>query len=166
MRVEIRLCAFVLFAAASGLAVPPRVAAGPAHVAAAAARARAVAAPARAEAASIAGWWRGHADFRGARLELAVHFEAAGAGLRATLDCPDMMVLEQPLDSVTQSGRRVRFATPDAPSLAFDCVLAGDTLRGGAVAPAVGGVIERSREAAGTIAIALGRARPPAAPPY
>jgi len=71
MRSEVRTCLVCLLAAASALAAPLRATAEP-----------------------IAGWWRGHAVFRGVSLELGVHFQASGAKLEARLDCPDMTILE------------------------------------------------------------------------
>jgi alpha-beta hydrolase superfamily lysophospholipase len=113
----------------------------------------------------LAGTWRGGALYRGAGLELSVRFIREAAALRAELSCPDMMVLDQPLDGVKIVGSRVRFSTRDDHPLRFEGVLAGDSIRGTARVPVVAGVTDPD-PAEPLMNFALGRASTPAAPPY
>ena len=114
----------------------------------------------------IAGWWRGHAVFRDASLELAVHFIQEDTKLEGTLSSPDMMLLEEPLDGVQRQGRNLHFATRDERPLRFDGALDGDSIRGSALVPAVPGVVRPDPAASPTLRFALSRAAPPGAPPY
>jgi len=111
------------------------------------------------------GTWRGSALFRGARLDLRLQFERDGGVLRATMSSPDLLLLDQPLDSVQSAGKTVRFVTPDDHPLRFEGAVDGDSLRGTAVPPAVPGILDPGL---GTqrVRFALGRVPAPAAPPY
>ena len=88
------------------------------------------------EAAGIAGSWTGTASYRGAELRIAVHFARAGTGWTATLDAPEVLILDRPLAGVTVAGARVRFVAedPDAP-LRFEGKLTGDTISGTLTVP-------------------------------
>jgi hypothetical protein len=114
----------------------------------------------------IVGFWRGRAVFRGASLELGVHFHAEGGSLRAELSCPDFLILDAPLDGVVRSGRNVRFGTADQASLRFHGVLDGDTIRATARSPVVAGVVAQGGGADTTVALVLARAKRPDPPPY
>ena len=112
------------------------------------------------------GWWRGWATFRGARLELGVHFFRERDGVKATLSCPDMMILDQPLDDVHQAGRQIRFATRDERPLRFGGELAGDSIRAVAPVGAVPSVVESRPGSESSMQLELRRAPAPPAPPY
>ena len=149
------VCWFCLLAIGVGGARAPRTT--PAATSAPAA--------ARPVADVVAGNWRGYARFQGARLDFSVRVWREGAGFRASMSCPDMMLLEQPLDSVRVTAGRLRFVTRDEHPLLFDGAVSGDSLRGASAVPAVPGVV-----AAGTNAppmrFALGRSAAPASPPW
>ncbi len=111
------------------------------------------------------GTWQGTAWLAGAPLELRVRFFRAGSELHATLSCRDMMLLEEPLDSVRCREQQVRFSTADEHALRFTGVWDGDSLRGTAVVPVVPGVTVRA-QAGPTLSWAFGRAPEPAGGPY
>jgi alpha-beta hydrolase superfamily lysophospholipase len=113
----------------------------------------------------VLGTWRGSAFFRGARLDLSVRFERDGGALRATMSSPDLLLLDQPLDSVQSAGNSVRFVTHDDHPLRFEGDVDGDSLRGTAVPPAVPGVLDPGPSTP-RVRFALGRVSPPASPPY
>lgn len=93
----------------------------------------------------VVGTWSGRATFRAAPLDFTVRFFRQHDSLRATFSSPELMLLEQPLDSVGLDGTRVSFSTRDDYPIHFQGTLAGDVIRGGAGVPAVPGVTERRR---------------------
>lgn len=112
-----------------------------------------------------AGWWRGAAVHRGARLDLGVHFYRERGVLKATLSSADMMILDQPLDGVQCTGGQVRFTTRDEHALRFVGHVFGDSIRAAAPVGAVPGVVARGPDDAAALQLGLARvARPPAAP--
>ena len=111
------------------------------------------------------GTWRGSALFRGARLDLSMRFERDGGVLRATMSSPDLLMLDQPLDSVRLTGNNVRFVMADEHPLRFEGNVDGDSLRGTVIPPAVPGVLDPGTNTP-RVRFALGRASTPAAPPY
>lgn len=121
--------------------------------------------PAAAAQDPLAGDWRGSAWFQGARLEFGVHFQREGTRLHATFTSLDLMLLEQPLVDVNNTGRDVRFTTPDDHPLRFRGTVTGDSLRGTASAPAVPGVYRPGATPA-LVTFVLGRTRAAAALPY
>lgn len=112
------------------------------------------------------GWWRGSAVLRSARLELGIHFFREGGTLKAALSCPDMMILDRPLDEVQCEGGHVRFTIRDEHPLHFDGVLDGDSIRAAASVGAVTGVVEQEPGERAVIQLGLARVATPAAPPY
>jgi len=114
---------------------------------------------------ALIGTWRGSAEFRGAILDFEVRFARHADTLRAAMSAPDLMLLDEPLDSVRYQAPRVRFTTPDDHPLRFEGMLDGDSIRGSAVVPAVPGVVEAGGSSA-DLRFALGRASSPPAPPY
>ena len=115
---------------------------------------------------ALVGTWRGRAVFRDAPLEFTVRFFREGNALRATFSSQDLLMLEQPLDSVRYRGSRVEFATPDEQPIRFSGVLAGDRIRGDAGVPAVPGVVEHARAGADQLRFELRKVAAPLAPPY
>lgn len=113
--------------------------------------------PARRAPFDPVGTWHGTAWLSGAPLELSVRFVREGGELRATLSSHDLLLLEQPLDSVRCLERRVRFSTADEHPLRFSGVWDGDSLRGAAVVPVVPGVTVPA-QAGPQLSWALGRA--------
>ena len=114
---------------------------------------------------ALIGTWSGSAVFQDARLELSVRFSREGGALRASMSSPDLMLLDQPLQSVQATPRTVRFVTPDEHPLRFEGVLAGDSIHGTAAAPAVAGIVAADL-ASRPIRFALARSATPAAPSY
>ncbi len=123
------------------------------------------AAVARSEPFDPVGTWQGTAWLAGAPLELRVRFFRAGIELHATLSSHDLLLLEQPLESVQCRERQVRFSTADEHPLHFTGAWGGDSLRGTAVVPVVPGVTVPA-QAGPTLSWALGRASEPAGGPY
>ena len=97
----------------------------------------------QANATEIAGTWRGIATFRDAPLEFRIRFIRDGESIRATFSSPDLLLLDQPLDSVRLTGSRIAFSTRDDYPIRFQGIIAGDVIRGGAGVPAVPGVVSR-----------------------
>jgi pimeloyl-ACP methyl ester carboxylesterase len=87
------------------------------------------------------GVYRGHATYRGARLEFSVHFRSDGNSLRASFNSPDLLILDQSLDQVTFTPPRIAFTTADDHPVRFEGVVAGDSIAGGATVGAVPGVV-------------------------
>jgi hypothetical protein len=111
-------------------------------------------------AAALEGTWRGSALSPGSRLEFNVRFSREGGALRATMSCRDLLLLDQPLDSVRNAGERVRFSTPGEQPVRFELGIDGDSLRGSAALPPVAGAAVRSAP------FALGRDSTEVRPPY
>jgi dienelactone hydrolase len=114
----------------------------------------------------LAGTWRGTAVFRGARLGFSVRFTRRGDTLGATFSSPDLLLLDQPLDSVRLDGGHVRFVTPGQPPLRFDGVVGGDEIRGGAPVPTVPGIILPGRGTDSGLRFVMRRGPADPAPPY
>ena len=127
----------------------------------------ACAASPRAGSDQVIGTWRGRAVFREAPLEFAVRFFSDGDSLRATFSSPDLMLLDQPLDSVRRDGSRISFSTRDDNPLHFRGALTGDVIRGSADVPAVPGVMESRRGADATpLSFEMDRVVAPSVAPY
>ncbi len=91
----------------------------------------ACAASPRAERDSLPGHWRGSATFRGAQLPLSITFFSWGDSLHAAISSPDLLILDQPLRSVTYDPPRVHFQAEDlGESVLFEGTLRADTIRG------------------------------------
>lgn len=99
-------------------------------------------------------------------MALAVRFFPDGDSLRATLSSAELLLLDQPLDSVRRDGARISFSTPDEYSVRFQGVLAGDVIRGDAGVPAVPGVTESRSGADAALRFELRRVPDPGVPPY
>ena len=91
----------------------------------------------RDRADAVIGTWRGRAVFRDAPLAFEVRFYRERDSLRAVFSSPDLLILDQPLDSVRHAGTHVSFTTRDEHPVHFRGILAGDTIRGGAGIPGV-----------------------------
>lgn len=115
---------------------------------------------------SLSGSWRGSAVFRRARLDFSVRFVGDGSAWRAFLSSPDLLLLDQPLDSVRLQALHVGFVTRDERPLRFDGVLRGDSIRGTAPMPAVPGVLDLRGAETPALRFVLHRGSAPAAPPY
>jgi len=87
------------------------------------------------------GYYAGSATYHGAQLAFSVHIRSDGDSLRAYFNSPDLLLLGQPLDSVTFERPRFRFTTADDHPVRFDGVVAGDSIVGTATVGAVPGVV-------------------------
>lgn len=113
----------------------------------------------------VIGAWTGRALFRRAPLAFTVRFFRERNTLRATFSSPDLLMLDQPLDSVRRDGSRVSFSTPDDHPIHFQGILAGDVIRGGAGVPTVPGVTDGRRTPDDTqLQFELHRVAAPSAP--
>jgi uncharacterized protein len=90
----------------------------------------------------LIGAWSGRALFRGAPLAFTVRFFRERDTLRATFSSSDLLILDQPLDSVEHNGARVSFSTRDDYPIRFHGTVAGEVIRGDAGVPAVPGVTD------------------------
>ena len=87
------------------------------------------------------GNYSGTATYRGAALAFSLHIRSDGDSLRAYFNSPDLLILGQPLDSVTFERPHFRFTTADDHPVRFDGVVAGDSITGTASVGAVPGVV-------------------------